>query len=215
MRDRPSIKPLALSDELDWENLENESTEMEVTDLSDFPGVDDSVDEPTMVTITTRTGDEVTTETIVASSEADEGHAAVTRTPVMTNNNYKPAAANNKTPKASNTIQRKRLLTVSGTASSQKKKKLDPFTVMSQLSGSLQELGSSTKVNEKMYELEKSYKTEELRLKGRELAILEKKSETEINLLKIKEKKELLLARKELKDIGVSQEEIDQMLPIT
>jgi len=54
MRDRPSIKPLALSDELDWENLENESTEMEVTDLSDFPGVDDSFDEPTMVTITTR-----------------------------------------------------------------------------------------------------------------------------------------------------------------
>jgi len=193
MRDQPSIKPLALSDELDWENLENESTEMEVTDLSDFPGVDDSVDEPTMVTITTRTGDEVTTETIVASSEADEGHAAVTQTPVMTNN-YKQAAVNNKTPKASNTIQRKRLLTVSGTASSQKKKKLDPFTVMSQLSGSLQELGSSTKVNEKMYELEKSYKTEELRLKGRELAILEKKSETKINLLKIKEKKELLLA---------------------
>jgi hypothetical protein len=61
MRDRPSIKPLALSDELDWENLENESTEMEVTDLSDFPGVDDSLDEPAMVTITTRTGDEVTT----------------------------------------------------------------------------------------------------------------------------------------------------------
>ncbi len=49
----------------------------------------------------------------------------------------------------------------------------------------------------------------------RQGAILEKKSETEINLLKIKEKKELLLARKELKDIGVSQEEIDLMLPIT
>jgi hypothetical protein len=214
MRNRPSIKPLALSDELDWENLDNEITEMEVTDLSDFPGVDDSVNEPTMVTITTQNGDEVTTETIVASSETDEGHTAVTQTPVMTNNN-KQAEANNKTLKASNTIQSKRLLTVNGTASSQKKKKLDPFKDMSQLSGSLQELGSSSKVNEKMYELEKSYKTEELWLKGSELAILEKKSVTKINLLKIKEKKELLLAQKELKDIGVGQEEIDQMLPIT
>jgi hypothetical protein len=55
-------------------------------------------------------------------------------------------------------MQTKRLLTISGTASSQKKKKLHPFTVMSQLSGRLQELGSSGKVNEKMYELEKSYK---------------------------------------------------------
>jgi len=55
---------------------------------------------------------------------------------------------------------------------------------MSKLSSSLQELGSSSKVNEKIYELEKSYKTEELKLKGRELAILEKKSEAEMNLLK-------------------------------
>jgi hypothetical protein len=65
-----------------------------------------------------------------------------------------------------------------------------------------------------MYELERSYKTEELKLKGREIAILEKKSESEINILKIKEKKELLLARKELKDLGVNQEEIDKMLPL-
>ncbi len=35
--------------------------------------------------------------------------------------------------------------------------------------------------------MEKSYKTEKLKLKGRKLPILEKKSETEINLLKIKE----------------------------
>ena len=85
---------------------------------------------------------------------------------------------------------------------------------MSQLNGSLQELGPSNQVNEKMYELEESYKAEELKLKGRELAILEKKSETEINLLKIKEKKELLVAQKELKDLGVNQEEIDLMLPL-
>jgi hypothetical protein len=32
-------------------------------------------------------------------------------------------------------------------------------------------------------------------LKGREFAVLEKKAETEINLLKIKEKKEFLLAQ--------------------
>jgi hypothetical protein len=37
-----------------------------------------------------------------------------------------------------------------------------------------------------MCELEKNFKTEELKLKGRDLALLEKKSETEINLLKIK-----------------------------
>jgi hypothetical protein len=41
---------------------------------------------------------------------------------------------------------------------------------MSKLSSSLQELGSSSKVVEKIYELEKSYKTEEIKLKGRELA---------------------------------------------
>jgi hypothetical protein len=58
-------------------------------------------------------------------------------------------------------------------------------------------------------------KTEELKLKGRELAILEKKSETEIDLLKIKEKKELLPTQKELKDAGDSLEKIDVMLPIT
>jgi len=84
--------------------------------------------------------------------------------------NNKEATANKK-QKISNNIQNKRLLTVSGTDSSQKKKKLVPFTVMSKLSSSLQELGSSSKVNEKIYELEKSYKTEELKLKGRELAI--------------------------------------------
>jgi hypothetical protein len=46
-------------------------------------------------------------------------------------------------------------------------------------------------------------------LKGRERALLEKKSEMEINLLKIKEKKEFVLARKELKDAGVCQEDIE------
>jgi hypothetical protein len=46
---------------------------------------------------------------------------------------------------------------------------------------------------------------------GREEAILEKESESEMNILKIKEKKEL--AQKELKDLGVNQEEIDKELP--
>jgi hypothetical protein len=55
---------------------------------------------------------------------------------------------------------------------------------MSKLSSSLQELGSSSKVNEKIYELEKSYKTEELKLKGRELAIWSGNESS-----KIKEKK--------------------------
>jgi hypothetical protein len=89
-------------------------------------------------------------------------------------------------PKLSNKTKTKSLLSVSGTASSQKKKKIDPFSIMLQLSGSLQELGSVNKVNESMYEPEQLYKTEELKLKGREIAVLEKKSETEINLLKIK-----------------------------
>jgi hypothetical protein len=70
------------------------------------------------------------------------------------------------------------------------------------------------KDNKKMYELEQSYKAEELKLKGREIAVLKNKSKTELNLLKIKEKKELLLAWKELKDLGVDQAEIDVMLPI-
>jgi hypothetical protein len=45
-----------------------------------------------------------------------------------------------------------------------------------------------------MHGLEKSFKPEELKLNGREISSLEKTSESEINILKIKEKKELLLA---------------------
>jgi hypothetical protein len=138
----------------------------------------------------------------------------ISRTTETVNTNAAVTAGSLKTPKLSNKNKTKRLLSVSGTASSQKKKKIDPFSIMSQLNGSLQELGSVNKVNDRIYELEQSYKAEELKLKGREIAVLEKKSETEINLLKIKEKKELLLARKELKDLGVDQEEIDAMLPL-
>jgi hypothetical protein len=214
MCDQASIKQLALSEDLDWENLDDEGT-----DLTSFHSLDDSNDdEPTTITIATRTADDVTTETVLASSDtnvlqaaSNEEPAAAGQTPMISNNRQ---ATTNKTPRMSNNVQSKRLLTVSGTASSQKKKKLDPFSVMSQVSGSLQELGSTSKVNEKMYELEKKFKTEELKLKGRELALLEQKSETELNLLKIKGKKELLLAWKELKDAGVSQEDIDLMLPI-
>ncbi len=65
---------------------------------------------------------------------------------------------------------------------------------MSQLNRSLQELGSGNDIDEKMYDLEKSYKTDKLNLNGREPAILEKKSEIEFNLLNIREKKELLIA---------------------
>jgi hypothetical protein len=43
-----------------------------------------------------------------------------------------------------------------------------------------------------MPELEKSDKTEKLKLKDRELVVLKKKTETELNVLKIKEKKESL-----------------------
>jgi hypothetical protein len=74
-------------------------------------------------------------------------------------------------PKLSNKTKTKSLLSVRGTASSQKKKKIDPFSIMLQLSGSLQELGSVNKVNERMYEPEQSYKTVELKLKGREIAV--------------------------------------------
>ena len=198
MCDRASIKPLALSEDLDWENIDNEGTSITDVDVHDaFHSAEESIEEPTIITVTTTIGDEVRTESVTATAETDQAQAAAI-----------------KTPKVSNNKQSKRLLTVSGTASSQKKKKLDPFAIMSQLNGSLQELGSSTQANDKMYELEKSYKTEELKLKGREVAILEKKSETEISLLKIREKKELLVARKELKDLGVSQEEIDLMLPL-
>ena len=199
MCDRASIKPLALSEDLDWENLNNDDASIAEGGVdAAFHSSEGSIEDPTIITVTTKIGDQVHTESVTATAQTDQ---AQTATAV-------------KTPKVSNNKQSKRLLTVSGTASSQKKKKLDPFAIMSQLSGSLQELGSSNQVNEKMYELEKSYKSEELKLKGREVAILEKKSETELNLLKIKEKKELLVARKELKDLGVSQEEIDIMLPL-
>ena len=64
-----------------------------------------------------------------------------------------------------------------------------------------------------MHGLEKSFKPEELKLNGREISSLEKTSESEINILKIKEKKELLLAWNELKDLGANQKEIDSILP--
>jgi hypothetical protein len=48
---------------------------------------------------------------------------------------------------------------------------------------------------------------------GREKAKLEKESESEMNILKIKEKKELPLAQKELNKLGKNQEEIDIRLP--
>jgi hypothetical protein len=138
---------LALSEDLDWENLDNEGT-----DLTSFHSLDDSNDdEPTMITITTRMADDVTTKTVLASSETDVLHATTNKSPAAADQtpmifNNRPAATN-KTPRMSNNVQSKRLLTVSGTASSQKKKKLDPFSVISQLSGSLQELGSTSKVN--------------------------------------------------------------------
>jgi hypothetical protein len=124
-----------------------------------FHSAEENIEEPTIVMVTTTIGDKVHTNSITATAKTDQAAAL-------------------KTPKLWNIKQNKRPLTVSGTASSQKKKKLDPFAIMFQLNGTLQELGSSNQVNEMMYELEKSYKTEELKLKGRELAILEKKSET-------------------------------------
>jgi hypothetical protein len=48
-----------------------------------------------------------------------------------------------------------------------------------------------------MSELEKSYKSEELKLKGRELAILGKKSETKLNFLK--KKKSIACSMKRIK----------------
>jgi len=91
-------------------------------------------------------------------------------------------ATSNKTPKISNNIQSKRPLNVSGTASSQKKMKPDPLSVMSQISSSLR-----------------------AKVEGQRTGTFRK----EINLLKIKEKKEFVLARKELKDAGVCQEDIE------
>jgi hypothetical protein len=101
------------------------------------------------------------------------------------NSNAASTSGSLKTPKLSNNSIMKRLLSVSATASLQKKKKFNPFSIMSQMNGSLQELGSVNKVNERMHELEQMYKAEKLKLKGREIAVLKKKTETEINLLKI------------------------------
>jgi hypothetical protein len=136
---------------------------------ADVQTVEESIEEPAIITVTAKIGDGVHSESIVTTAQTDQAQATAI-----------------KTPKVSNNKQSKRLLRVSGTASSQKKKELDPFAIMSRLSGSPQELGSGNQVIEKMYELEKSYKSEELKLKGRELAILQKKSETKLNLLKKK-----------------------------
>jgi hypothetical protein len=62
--------------------------------------------------------------------------------------------------------------------------------------------------------LEKQYKSEELKLRGREIDMMERKSELEIKLLQIQEKKQLLQACKELKDQGIDEEEINFLLPL-
>jgi hypothetical protein len=84
---------------------------------------------------------------------------------------------------------------------------------MSQLNGTLQNLTSSDK-EEKMLLLESKYKSEELKLRCREIDIMERKSEIELKLLLIQEKKQLLQARKELKDQGIDEVEINMLLPL-
>jgi hypothetical protein len=152
MCNHPSIKPLALSEDLDWENLDNDDTSIAEGGVdAAFHSLEGRVEDPTITAVTAKIGDQIHTESVTATAHTDQAQTATAIT----------------MPKVSNNKQSKRLLTVSGTASSQKKKKLDPFAIMSQLSGGLQELGSSNQVNEKMYELKKSHKSEELKLKGR------------------------------------------------
>jgi hypothetical protein len=79
MCNQASIKPLALSDDLDWENLDNKSTDMDVTDT--FQSAEDSIDEPTMITVTPQNGDKATTETVISLSEKDGVQAAANNTP--------------------------------------------------------------------------------------------------------------------------------------
>ncbi len=89
----------------------------------------------------------------------------------------------------------------------------DPFTIMSQLNGTLQNLASSDK-EEKMLLLECKYKSEKLKLCCREIDIMERKSEIELKLLQIQEKKQLVQAREDLKDQGIDEEEINMLLPL-
>jgi hypothetical protein len=63
-----------LSDDLDWENLDNKCVEMDIS--TTFQSVDDGIDELKMIRITNQNGYKVTTETAVASSETDVLHAA-------------------------------------------------------------------------------------------------------------------------------------------
>jgi len=63
-----------LSDDLDWENLDNKCVEMDIS--TTFQSVDDGIDELKMIRITNQNGYKVTTETADASSETDVLHAA-------------------------------------------------------------------------------------------------------------------------------------------
>jgi len=62
-----------LSDDLDWEHLDNKCVEMDIS--TTFQSVDDGIDELKMIRITNQNGYKVTTKTVVASSETDVLHA--------------------------------------------------------------------------------------------------------------------------------------------
>jgi hypothetical protein len=201
MCDRPSIKPLALSDDLILENLGIED------ELTDDTGDHDGIHEPIVLTMV----NEADVEYIQPHHEITSISSSTAAT--ATNMTAKGVNSAMKTPKKSNNQTSKRMLTISGTTSSQKKKKVDPFAIMSQLNGTLQNLTSSDK-EEKMLLLESKYKSEELKLRCREIDIMERKSEIELKLLLIQEKKQLLQARKELKDQGIDEVEINMLLPL-
>ncbi len=95
MFDRASIKPLALSEALNWENIYVDM-EQNITDSAE-----EAEEEPPIIA-TTKIDDKAHTESVFQSAEVQ--------------------AAALKTPKLSNNQQSKRLLPVSGTAPSQKKK---------------------------------------------------------------------------------------------
>ena len=152
---------LNLSDDLNWENL----------------GVEDEL----TIAVSTTMENEVhgeyiqpqheTAATILAATSSIYSSTAATVTNVTATGENSAM----KTPKSSNNQTSKRMLTISGTTSSQKKKKVDPFANMSQLNGTLQNLASSDK-EEKMRLLESKYKSEELKLCCREIDIMERKS---------------------------------------
>jgi hypothetical protein len=136
MCDRASSKPLALSEVLDWENnnadaeqmMEDNSYDDSMYDPDTDAGGDSDNDagvNPLLITGMT-IGGEVGTDSVIGTTETIYSNAASVsgslKTPKLSNNN-------NKT---------KRLLSVIAKASSQKKKKFDPFSITSQLNSEVQ-----------------------------------------------------------------------------